>query len=106
MGLTRYDILNKQRIKFNRTEGYCTINGYKVRETQNKDADRAVALKLDKLQKKIDKMIQMYSSPGHLRTDPKINIIMKVGLLGQQLLIKMEVLYLQVRQNMILKEIV
>jgi len=53
------------------------INGYKVRDTQNNNADREVALKLDIFQKKIDKMIQMCSSPGHLRTDPKINTLIK-----------------------------
>jgi len=77
MGLTSYDILNKKRIAFNRTEGYRTLNGYKVRDTKNDIIDREVALKLDILQKKIDKMIQMFSSPGHLRTDPKINILLK-----------------------------
>jgi len=75
MGLTTYDKLNMEKIPFNRTIGYRTINGYKVRSTKRNEDDRLVADKLHQLQLKVNNMIQKNLVMGELRKIKEINKI-------------------------------
>ena len=76
VGLTKYDLINKKLVSFNRNEGYRLVNGFKVRKSSDIVSDRKVSLKLYNLQKKVDIMIRKNLVMGQLRLDTKINKIL------------------------------